>query len=143
LLKIKEKGDLSNQRDKLHRVKGKISDANTPENIKQRKEIGAQIAALTNEIESCRLIINKFQKEGVVDLTLQVKQKQEKPEEKKLDIKSMSGIEIMKKINSLNPIISKANKKLKDMPDGPKKQKLIKKIEADNTLLQQLKDAAK
>jgi len=143
LLKIKEKGDLSSQKDKLHRQKSGISDSNTPENIKKRKELSDQILILTDHIETCRAIINKFQKDGVIDLTIQVKKQPVESKKPAIDIKSMTDIERMKKINSLNPVISKANKKLKDMPDGPKKQKLIKKNEADCKLLQELKNMVK
>lgn len=144
LIKIKEKGDLSNLRDILHRQKTAIPDANTADNIQKRKELGEQIIKITNQIETCRLIINHFQANGIIDLNLSLNlnlnpDKPTKTNKPKPNLEAMTDIERMKKINSLNPTISKANKKLKTMPDGPKKQRLIQKLNNDSELLKELK----
>ena len=145
LLLIKEKGDLSNERDIIHRRKGELPDDNTDELIAQRKELVEKIEIISRRIEQLRAIIDKYEKSGVVDMEAGAKYEvtEHKSRIKKVNVEDLSDMEVMKKIRAIAPMISRNKKQLKELPKGPKYAKLAAKIKADTDLLEKLKERAK
>jgi hypothetical protein len=145
LLLIKEKGDLNNQRDIMHREVANMGDENDSATIAIRKEKNDRIDVMTVRIEKCRAIINKYEDDGVIDMEagLVPVVPAGKKEVKKVDVAGMDKFEAQKKITSVAPQVSKMKKKLDKMPAGPKKTLLQRNYKAKLQLLAELKEKVK
>jgi hypothetical protein len=150
---IKTIGDLSSNRDKLHRKLKEIPEANTNDNIAKRKEIREFIQDTSELLEHYYQLKDRFFKEKIVPTPEDLKFTKEDKSKKKTKpinpIKDMSEADLVKKLQNLRSNLTKKKNKIlyqsvskKDkenpMPEGAKRDHLSAQIKTDEKQIKEI-----
>ena len=153
LIIIKNIGDLSSNRDKLHRKLKAIPEANTKDNISKREIILVLIKETNDLLEYYYQLKDRFFKEKIVPTQEDLKFKKEDKSKKKTKpinpIKDMSEADLVKKLQNLRSNLTKKKNKLlyqsvskKDkedpMPEGAKRDHLSAQVKTDEKQIKEI-----
>ncbi|MEA3378526.1 MAG: hypothetical protein U9Q69_02690, partial [Nanoarchaeota archaeon] len=131
---IKEKGKLYGNRDKLHRKLKKLPSDNEKPTMKKRALIVAEMDAMTQKMEFLRETIKAFEDDkSLTKFQNKMAKERASKGERKLD--DMKDIELVKARNNARAYITNRTKRIKNMPDGPKKQKFELKLKDKKAVL--------
>jgi hypothetical protein len=150
---IKTIGDLSSNRDKLHRKLKEIPEANTADNIKKRKEIRELIQDTSELLEHYYQLKDRFFTEKIVPTDEELKFTKEDKSKKKSKpinpIKDMSEADLVKKLQNLRSNLTKKKNKLlyqsvskkkeeNPMPEGAKRDHLLSQVKTDEKQIKEI-----
>lgn len=142
---IKEKGKIYREREQLHEKLKKVFNDNKPANVKTREQISTHINHISKRIDELynhQLAYEKSKKlpdESVLNWDPKPSTKSDKNKELMPDHSKMSDIDLKNRLTNLRTYITRDENQLKfqsrkkeekanPMADGPKKNKIIKKI---------------
>lgn len=137
ILKMKsELGDLYRLRAHLHRKMAELDEGNTDELKKQRAELLENIKKLSERSDILFNAKEDFYSTGKLPSTsiLEIK----KPKQDPISPKKMSGEDRVKRRSNLRSSLSKDKKKAEITPDGPKKEKILKRITTKEKEIEEL-----
>lgn len=132
--KIKsELGDLHRLRSHLHRKMGEISEDNSPENMQSRAALLDNIKKVSERADILWNAKEHYYETGQLPPVSIIE-----PPKKDKKANEMTGEDRVKRRSNLRSSLSKDKKKAEETPDGPKKEKILKRIKAKEKEIMEL-----
>lgn len=139
---INESSRLYNDRSMLKKQQNNVPDENTPENIAKREELIGMIEYLSTRLDSLHEAKRAYLEDGISpdeNTLFPPEDKEESVEELQKRIKNLRSY-IAKDNNILNYQRETRQEKPNPLPDSPKREKILKRIEKNEREIKEIEE---